>query len=667
MSFNIIRSYFFVLIFASIACGQTTYYISSSAGNNANNGTSPATPWKTVDKTQTWGDAHPYQPGDSILFKRGDTFDGQIRLGLNGTVGSPIVVGAYGSGAKPIILGDMYDRAWESIPGRPGYYKTFAGSGSLLLWMYAYRNGVWGKMNNLLIAGINPRVNRELWLDSLKENMWGPGGNTDTIYIHTFNSEVLVKSSLRPVRQANFVGGMYIIIRDLELKYFHTGIYSTSAGSATSLSNSILRNLSITSTISIAIYIVNTSSSNNLIDSCRIDSTGWTALFVYLGSRNKWRYNHVTNVMKDIRGMAINGAELCGCGDQGAAVSGFSGQTGNVWEYNAFEDIDNCGYDSFWNNGDTIRYNTFTRLGGNGIMLYGKKYVVYGNTLNIKATGIQVDKIGAGEIVVRDNNITTTTYGIRAITNDSIGGITITGNTLNFATQGIYVDYLTSGVVSTNNIFTGAGRWRAGTSNTVNTLYFDLQSFQNSTGYEAGSSWSSNTSAPTGTFTVTTDSLPSAGGSVILHWTSIFATSASIKYKLGTVDTMVNVNLNDSLAVTITATTTFTLTLTGPFGTTSLSVQVTVGTTSSDYSLDQNYPNPFNTTTTIGFTLPKDEQVSLIVYDIMGREITTLVQGVQTKGVHLIQWKPQGVASGVYRYRLTAGSYSKTGSMVIVR
>ena len=664
---DVVFSVFFVLIAASFACGQTTYYVSSSAGDDANNGTSPGAAWKSVDKTKTWGDVHPYQPGDSILFKRGDVFDGQLRLALLGSAGSPIVIGAYGSGPKPIIRGDLFDRTWEAIPGRTGYYKTFPGTGSLLLWIYAYRNGAWGKMSNLLIPGVNPRVNREQWLDSLKENMWGPGGNTDTIYIHTFNSEPLVTDSLRPVRQANFVGGNYVTIRDLELMYFHQGLYTTDAGSTTSLSNAVIRNLSITSTINIAIYIVNQSSSNNLVDSCRVDSTGWTSLFVYLGSYNKWRYNHVSNAMATIRGMAINGAELCGCGDQGAAVSGFSGQRGNVWEYNTFDNIALCGFDSFWNDGDTIRYNTFNNLGGNGIMLYGKNYVVYGNTLNLNATGIQVDNIGDGEVVVRGNNITTSTYGIRATTNNAGGAITITGDTLNFSSQGIYLDYLTSGVTSTNNIFTGTGRWRAGTDNTHNTLYFTLSSFQSATGYESGSEWLSGVGAPTGTITAAPDSLPPGGGTVTLRWSAALATSASISYSTGNTDTVITVDTSGTRTVNVTANTVFVLTLVGPFGTTTVSAEVIVGGTPTDYSLGQNYPNPFSATTTIKFYLPKDDNVTLRVFDINGREIATLAEGFQTKGSHVIQWTPRRVASGVYRYRLTAGSYSKTRRLVIVR
>src|SRR5208283_554336 len=94
---------------------QTTYYVSSSTGNDANNGTSMATPWKSVEKTQSWGDSHPYQPGDSILFKRGDVFDGQLRLQVNGTASSMSVIGAYGTGNKPIIRGDMFARTWTAI------------------------------------------------------------------------------------------------------------------------------------------------------------------------------------------------------------------------------------------------------------------------------------------------------------------------------------------------------------------------------------------------------------------------------------------------------------------------------------------------------------------------------------------------------------------------
>jgi hypothetical protein len=63
-------------------------------------------------------------PGDSILLKRGDVFAGQIHDTLYGSVDHPIVIGAYGTGAKPIIYGDGRELVWEKIAGRTGYYKA---------------------------------------------------------------------------------------------------------------------------------------------------------------------------------------------------------------------------------------------------------------------------------------------------------------------------------------------------------------------------------------------------------------------------------------------------------------------------------------------------------------------------------------------------------------
>ncbi len=74
------------------------------------------------------------------------------------------------------------------------------------------------------------------------------------------------------------------------------------------------------------------------------------------------------------------------------------------------------------------------------------------------------------------------------------------------------------------------------------------------------------------------------------------------------------------------------------------------------FSLSQNYPNPFNPTTTIRFNLPKAVNVTLSVYNVMGQKVATLVSGELNSGVHRVEWNAADLPSGMYIYRLEAGS-----------
>ena len=103
---------------------------------------------------------------------------------------------------------------------------------------------------------------------------------------------------------------------------------------------------------------------------------------------------------------------------------------------------------------------------------------------------------------------------------------------------------------------------------------------------------------------------------------------------------------------------------------------ITVGTTDvrevnntvpDNFNLEQNYPNPFNPTTQINYSLPSSEKVVLKVYDELGREAATLVNQEQSPGNYTVNFDASGLASGVYFYRLQAGSYVQMKKMILMR
>jgi len=86
-----------------------------------------------------------------------------------------------------------------------------------------------------------------------------------------------------------------------------------------------------------------------------------------------------------------------------------------------------------------------------------------------------------------------------------------------------------------------------------------------------------------------------------------------------------------------------------------------------EYALGQNYPNPFNPSTTIKYQLPKNGNVKLVIYDMLGREIKTLVNGFKRKGRYEVQFDASGLSSGVYIYRIEANEFSASRKMILLK
>ncbi len=86
-----------------------------------------------------------------------------------------------------------------------------------------------------------------------------------------------------------------------------------------------------------------------------------------------------------------------------------------------------------------------------------------------------------------------------------------------------------------------------------------------------------------------------------------------------------------------------------------------------DFKLSQNYPNPFNPSTNIEFTIPSDGSVRLDLYDITGSEVKNLLSGNYTAGYYNVKINAEDLSGGIYFYRLTAGSYTTTKRMILLK
>ena len=87
----------------------------------------------------------------------------------------------------------------------------------------------------------------------------------------------------------------------------------------------------------------------------------------------------------------------------------------------------------------------------------------------------------------------------------------------------------------------------------------------------------------------------------------------------------------------------------------------------TSYTLSQNFPNPFNSETSFTYAIPEAQHVTLAIYNLLGQEIATLVNGRMEAGIHTTNWSAEGLAAGVYMYTLSAGEFSQTNKMLYLK
>jgi len=87
----------------------------------------------------------------------------------------------------------------------------------------------------------------------------------------------------------------------------------------------------------------------------------------------------------------------------------------------------------------------------------------------------------------------------------------------------------------------------------------------------------------------------------------------------------------------------------------------------NDYILVKNYPNPFNASTIIEYKLPTQSQMTIEIYDILGKLVTSFHEGLKPAGDHQVIWQAEDISSGIYFYKLQAGDYSETKRMLLIK
>ena len=86
-----------------------------------------------------------------------------------------------------------------------------------------------------------------------------------------------------------------------------------------------------------------------------------------------------------------------------------------------------------------------------------------------------------------------------------------------------------------------------------------------------------------------------------------------------------------------------------------------------EFSLSAAYPNPFNPTTTLSFAIPVDAAVSLSIYNMQGRQVTSLIEGSMDAGYHSVVWNADSYSSGVYFVKMVAGEFVNTQKLMLIK
>lgn len=306
-------------------------------------------------------------------------------------------------------------------------------------------------------------------------------------------------------------------------------------------------------------------------------------------------------------------------------INGNANQSDKAWGI-VVDELDNCFITGYVTNSVSGVDCYTAKLNSSGTIVWGKNYIGSGNQSD-KAWGIVVD---------------------------TDGSVYITGETTDAS---LNINYLTAKYSSTGNLI-----WNSSYNGTGNgeDVASSIGLLGTNSVVVTGKSWGT-----TDTYDYATVRYNSATGTQNqVNIYSFTGTSSDVAMDIAvTPNNKVLITGFSELVIDNTANMSYISTMAIDWG----SELLTTNNTPGSYTLHQNYPNPFNPSTTIKFDLATGNNVKLAIYDILGRENAVLVNQYLTAGSYSINFTNSNLASGIYFYRLSAGSFTDIKKMTLVK
>ena len=497
----------FTILLPMSLLAQTTYYVSSSEGNDSNNGKSTDQAWKTLNKVNSFKPS----PGDQILFKKGDSWEGTLTPSASGTSGNPITYGAYGSGQKPKIYGSKEITGWELHEGNiykanisassinqvfvdsrkqqsarypnSGYFDItsakvssftstqvdggidYAGAVSIIRtreW-YISKKNITKSSNKTFYISSAPQFDLNVGegfilfnkLDFLDEaGEWYFDNTNNELYLWVATGDDPDNYTVRVSTTNNLVSAdskSNLKIHDLKL--IHANEHGIDLNDC---SNIIIDNCDITAASNRGIEITSTASNNITISNCTIDGSSWYGIQAR-GSSHLITDNIITNIgLMD--NLGVSGTR----GQSGAGIHlQFGSSGGSIVKYNR---IKNTGYNGIWffdNPNTTIEYNyiknaCLTIHDGGGIYCYESSSGEDSDGSIIRYNII--DNV-PGNL---DGHTAKSYQGDGIYTDDRISNVTIEYNTVSGASHyGLYLHNNKNVIARYNTFYNVHGGYRA--------------------------------------------------------------------------------------------------------------------------------------------------------------------------------------------------------------